>query len=198
MKTCPFCAEEIQDQATVCRHCGRDLVARPSVIVAPAPAASQEGCFLQTLNAGCVFVVVGILVLGAGCGLIFLFGLRESANRNLTSPVASSSPSATGTGDTAPPRSGNAAYDGLQKLSAPNQMRLVATVIRSAGEPCPAVSRIFLQGFAPNREAILSAACTNDRSFMVKLDADPKGSTTVLNCTVAALVKTKCFEKFVD
>jgi hypothetical protein len=49
MKKCPFCAEEIQDAAIVCKHCHRDLVA-----AIPTPQKTHRG---RT-----ILLIVGILL----------------------------------------------------------------------------------------------------------------------------------------
>lgn len=55
--TCPDCGKSVSDVAPTCPHCGRPIK--------PVPKGETEGCFLQTLNVGCVIVLtlVGFVVI---------------------------------------------------------------------------------------------------------------------------------------
>jgi hypothetical protein len=82
MKKCPFCAEEIQDEAVVCKHCGRDIPDGDQPDMGPAEPAtataqvaptgvSEPGAPEPTARRGksvkLILVGVGVLVfLGAG------------------------------------------------------------------------------------------------------------------------------------
>jgi uncharacterized membrane protein YvbJ len=74
MKKCPYCAEEIQDDAKICKWCHSDLTVSPQALTSQTSGKATAGIVLGWIGVATLVILIIVLVVS--------FYYRSGGNSN--------------------------------------------------------------------------------------------------------------------